>query len=152
MFSTLPHTTMSALPTLYVDEKVGSDEVGKGKGTEAAPFASALAAYLSVQPAASPADKEPMTVVNILVRKPAEGAEPASWVEVSASARKKLIKGIEGARKKQAKQAADGERLEREKAENEAREKKRREEAAKVKLVEPSAESKKVCELAFSAD
>lgn len=130
-----------APPTLYVDEKAGSDATGKG--TESAPFASALSAYLSVQTSASASDKDPMTAVNILVRKQ-EGDEAATWVEVSASARKKLVKGIEGARKKQAKQAADGERLEREKAENEAREKKRRDEAAKITLVVPTAESKKV--------
>jgi asparaginyl-tRNA synthetase len=123
-----------ASATIYVDEKAGSDETGKG--TESAPFASALAAYLSVQPEASDADKEPFGVVNILTLK-AEGDEPATYVELSASAKKKLVKGIEGQRKKQIKQAADAQRLEKEHAEAEARDKLRREEASKIELVEP---------------
>lgn len=121
-------------PTLYVDEKKGSDSTGKG--TESAPFVTPVAAYLSLNPSTE-SDKDPLSVVNILVRKPAEGDAPESWSELSGAGKKKLAKGVDVQRKKAAKLAADGERLEKERKEQEARDKKRREEAAQVKIAEP---------------
>ncbi|KAL1413171.1 asparagine--tRNA ligase [Vanrija albida] len=135
-------------PTLYVDEKKGSDETGKG--TQDAPFATPVGAYLSLAPAAA-SDKDPLSVVNILVRKEADGDAPAEWVELSGAGKKKLAKGVDLQRKKAAKLAADGERLEKERLETEAREKKRREEAAQIKLVEdpskPEAKKAKLYQL-----
>lgn len=121
-------------PTLYVDEKKGSDATGKG--TESAPFATPVAAFLSLG-LAPEADKDPLAHANILVRKPAEGDAPESWSELSGAGKKKLAKGVDVQRKKAAKLAADGERLEKERQEQEARDKKRREEAAQIKITEP---------------
>lgn len=132
---------LTAEPTLYVDEKKGSDETGKG--TEAAPFATPVAAYLSLNPSAE-SDKDPLSVVNILVRKPAEGDAPESWSELSGAGKKKLAKGVDVQRKKAAKLAADGERLEKERKEQEARDKKRREEAAQIKIAEPEGKADSV--------
>ncbi|WOO76854.1 Asparagine--tRNA ligase, cytoplasmic [Vanrija pseudolonga] len=135
-------------PTLYVDEKKGSDETGKG--TQDAPFATPVGAYLSLAPSTA-SDKDPLSVVNILVRKEAEGDAPAEWAELSGAGKKKLAKGVDLQRKKAAKLAADGERLEKERLETEAREKKRREEAAQIKLVEdpskPAAKKAKLYQL-----
>lgn len=125
---------LTSEPTLYVDEKKGSDETGKG--TESAPFATPVAAYLSLNPSTE-SDKDPLSVVNILVRKAAEGDAPESWSELSGAGKKKLAKGVDVQRKKAAKLAADGERLEKERKEQEARDKKRREEAARIKIAEP---------------
>lgn len=117
-----------AEPTLYVDEKNGSDETGKG--TKEAPFATPVAAYLSLSPSTA-TDKDPLTVCSIFTRKAAEdGSE--EWAEMSGAGKKKLAKGIEIHRKKVAKQAADGDRLEKERAENEARQKKLRDEAITI--------------------
>lgn len=129
------------LPTLYVDEKKGSDDTGKG--TQDAPFATPVAAYLSLN---VEADKDPLSACQILAAKVTEDGK-TEWAELSGAGKKKLVKGIDAQRKKAAKAAADGERLAKEAAENEARQKVLRDEAAKVQLVEdPSKpEAIKVC-------
>lgn len=123
---------MVDLPTLYIDEKAGSDTTGTG--AELAPFASALAAYQSLQAPAS-ADANPTAIANFLVRKP-DSVQRNEWVELGTSARKKLIKGIEVQRKKEAKLAQDGEKAEKAKKEADERDAKRREEAKSVVLVD----------------
>lgn len=115
-------------PSLYVNEKSGSDE--KGKGTKEAPFATPVGAYFSLSPATA-SDKDPLSVCNILVSKAAEDGS-IEWTELSGAGKKKLVKGVESQRKKLAKLAADGERLEKERAENEAKQKKLREEAITI--------------------
>ena len=132
----------TGLPTLYIDEKAGSDTTGTG--AELAPFATPLAAYQSLK-ALPEADVYPAGVANFRVRK-ADSVLLNDWVELGTSARKKLVKGIEQWRKKEAKQAQEGQRLEREKKEADAREAKKREEAKSVVLVEDSSkgEAKKV--------
>lgn len=120
----------SQLPTLYVDEKKGSDE--GAKGTQDSPFATPTAAYLSLN---ATADKDPLSVCQILAAKTTEDGK-TEWVELSGAGKKKLVKGIDAQRKKAAKAAADGERLAKEAAENEARQSALRAEAAKVKLEE----------------
>lgn len=116
---------------LYVDEKSGSDSIGTG--TKTSPFASALAAYLSLGPQRT--QKDPFALVNLQILKPAASAEGApEYTEITASAKKKLVKGIEAHWKKVEKQEKDGERLAKEKAEAEERDRKRRIEAGKVVL------------------
>jgi asparaginyl-tRNA synthetase len=51
-----PKAERSTEPTLYVDEKKGSDETGKG--TQDAPFATPVGAYLSLAPSTA-SDKDP---------------------------------------------------------------------------------------------
>lgn len=84
-------------------------------------------------------------MANFMVRK-ADSVERNEWVELSASAKKKLVKLIEGWRKKEAKQAKEGERLEKERKEAEERDRVRREEAKGIILVDDPAkgEAKKV--------
>lgn len=72
-----------------------------------------------------------------MVRK-ADSVEHNEWVEMSTSARKKLVKGIELWRKKETKREADGEKLDIEKREAEERERKKREEAKGVILTDDS--------------
>jgi asparaginyl-tRNA synthetase len=81
-----------------------------------------------------------------MVRKP-DSVERNEWVELSASAKKKLIKLVEGWRKKEAKLAKEGERLEKEKKDAEERDRQRREEAKSIVLVDDASrgEAKKVC-------
>jgi asparaginyl-tRNA synthetase len=122
----------SQLPTLYVDEKKGSDT--GAKGTQDSPFATPVAAYLSLN---LTADKDPLSVCQILAAKTTEDGK-TEWAELSGAGKKKLVKGIDAQRKKAAKAAADGERLAKEAAENEARQTALRAEAAKIKLVEDS--------------
>jgi asparaginyl-tRNA synthetase len=80
-----------------------------------------------------------------MVRKP-ESVERNEWVELSASATKKLIKLISVWRKKEEKLAKEGERLDKEKKEAEERDRQRREEAKNIVLVDDSSkgEAKKV--------
>jgi hypothetical protein len=80
-----------------------------------------------------------------MVRKP-DSVERNEWVELSASAKKKLIKLVEGWRKKEAKMAKEGERLEKEKKDAEERDRQRREEAKSIILVDDASqgEAKKV--------
>jgi len=84
-----------------------------------------------------------------MVRKP-DSVQRNEWVELSASAKKKLIKVVEGWRKKEAKMAKEGERLEKEKKDAEERDKQRREEAKSIVLVDDASkgEAKKVRRLA----
>ncbi|EIW71684.1 hypothetical protein TREMEDRAFT_71235 [Tremella mesenterica DSM 1558] len=127
-----PSPARPDLPVLYIDEKTGSDTTGNG--TELSPFATPLHAYLSISPAPS-TDADPTSAVILLVRK-VDSAVHNEWVELSASAKKKLVKGVQGVRAKEAKRAQEGEKAEREKAEAAEREKKRREEAKGVVLVD----------------
>jgi len=85
-----------------------------------------------------------------MVRKP-DSVQRNEWVELSASAKKKLIKVVEGWRKKEAKMAKEGERLEKEKKDAEERDKQRREEAKSIILVDDASkgEAKKVCQSGF---
>ncbi|TYJ57897.1 hypothetical protein B9479_001507, partial [Cryptococcus floricola] len=53
----------STLPTLYIDEKAGSDT--EGTGAELSPFATPLAAYQSLKPAPT-SDANPTSVANFL--------------------------------------------------------------------------------------
>ncbi|WRT69492.1 asparagine-tRNA ligase [Kwoniella shivajii] len=130
----------SDLPVLYIDEKAGSDSTGSG--AELSPFATPLTAYQSIKPSTE-SDPNPSSVATFLVRK-ADSVERNEWVEISASAKKKLVKSIGGWRKSEAKLAAEGDRLAKEKAAQEEKEKKRREEAKSIILVDdPSKESKK---------
>ncbi|ORY34888.1 hypothetical protein BCR39DRAFT_515384 [Naematelia encephala] len=122
----------SGLPVVYIDEKAGSDTTGTGE--ELSPFATPLAAYQSLKPAPT-SDANPSAAATFLVRK-ADSVERNEWVELSASAKKKLVKGIDGWRKKEAKRGAEGERLEKERKEHEERERKRREEAKGVVLID----------------
>jgi asparaginyl-tRNA synthetase len=136
---------------VYIDEKAGSDTTGTG--AELAPYATALAAYQSLKPQPS-SDATPTSVANLLVRK-ADSVERNEWVELSASAKKKLVRLIEQWRKKEAKALADGERLEKAKKEAEERDRLKREEAKSVVLVDDSSkgEAKRVnlpCELRSS--
>ncbi|KAL7423677.1 asparagine--tRNA ligase [Cryptotrichosporon argae] len=135
-----PDASSQGIPTLYIDEKAGSDETGTG--AELAPFQSTIAAYQSLQPPRS-ADADPDAVVKLLVRKP-DSVERNEWVDLSASARKKLAKNIEGWRKKEAKREADREKNEAAKKEAEERDRKRREEAKGVVLVEDPAKGEVV--------
>ncbi|OCF61780.1 asparagine-tRNA ligase [Kwoniella mangroviensis CBS 10435] len=130
----------SALPILYIDEKAGSDSTGTG--AELSPFATPLAAYQSLNPSPE-SDANPTNVANLMVRK-ADSVERNEWVEISTSAKKKLVKNIGGWRKSQAKSAAEGDKLAKDKADKEEKERKRREEAKSVVLVDDqSKESKK---------
>ncbi|KAK4685990.1 asparaginyl-tRNA synthetase, partial [Tremellales sp. Uapishka_1] len=122
--------TKSGLPTVYIDEKAGSDT--DGTGAELSPFASTLAAYQSLNPPAS-ADASPLSIANFLVRKP-DSVERNEYVEISLSGKKKLVKSIEGWRKKEAKRVADGDKNEKAREEAEERDKKRRAEAGQVAL------------------
>jgi asparaginyl-tRNA synthetase len=120
---------------VYIDEKAGSDTTGTG--AELAPYATALAAYQSLKPQPS-SDATPTSVANLLVRK-ADSVERNEWVELSASAKKKLVRLIEQWRKKEA----------------EERDRLKREEAKSVVLVDDSSkgEAKRVnlpCELRSS--
>ena len=72
-----------------------------------------------------------------MVRK-ADSVERNEWVELSASAKKKLAKNIELWRKKEAKMAKEGERLDKEKRDAEERDRVRREEAKSIVLVDDS--------------
>ena len=75
----------------------------------------------------------------------ADSVERNEWVELGKSAQKKLVKGIDIWRKKELKQAQEGEKLAKEKKEMEERDAKRREEARGVVLIDdPSKEAKKV--------
>jgi hypothetical protein len=80
-----------------------------------------------------------------MVRKP-DSVERNEWVELSASANKKLIKLISLWRKKEEKMAKEGERLDKEKREAEERDRQRREEAKSIVLVDDVSrgEAKKV--------
>lgn len=79
-----------------------------------------------------------------MVRK-VDSVERNDWIELSASAKKKLVKSIGGWRKAEAKLAAEGERLEKQKKEQAEKDRLRREEAKNVVLVDdPSKESKSV--------
>ena len=80
-----------------------------------------------------------------MVRKP-DSVERNEWVELSASAKKKLVKNIELWRKKEAKLAKEGERLAKEREGAEERDRLRREEAKSIVLVDDSSkgEAKKV--------
>jgi asparaginyl-tRNA synthetase len=136
--------TQSDLPNLYIDEKAGSDETGTG--AELAPFASALAAYQSLSPEAS-SDATPSAVANFLFRK-ADSVERNEWVEISGAGKKKLVKNIDGWRKKEAKKVADGAKMEKERKEMEERDAKKREEAKGVVLVnDQSQEATKASDL-----
>lgn len=117
---------------MYIDEKAGSDT--EGTGAELAPFATPLAAYQSLNPSAS-TDTNPSQAALLLVRK-VDSVERNEYVEISTSAKKKLVKGIEGWRKKEAKKGAEGDKMAKEKKEAEEREAKRREEAKGVVLVD----------------
>jgi asparaginyl-tRNA synthetase len=130
------------LPVLYIDEKAGSDSTGTG--AELSPFATPLAAYQSIHPSPE-SDANPTGLATFMVRKP-DSVERNEYVELTASAKKKLVKGIELWRKKEAKLAQEGERLAREKKEQEERDAKRREEAKGVVLVDDSSkgEAKRV--------
>ena len=81
-----------------------------------------------------------------MVRKP-DSVERNEWIELSASAKKKLVKNIDLWRKKEAKLAKEGERLAKEKEAAEERDRQRREEAKSIVLVDDSSkgEAKKVC-------
>ncbi|WVQ96172.1 asparagine-tRNA ligase [Kwoniella sp. CBS 9459] len=130
----------SGLPLLYIDEKAGSDSTGTG--AELVPFATPLAAYQSLKPSPE-ADANPSSLATFMVRKQ-DSVERNEWVELSASAKKKLVKTIGGWRKQEAKQAAEGERLAKEKAAQDEKERKRREEAKSIVLVDdPSKEAKR---------
>jgi asparaginyl-tRNA synthetase len=133
---------MTALPTLYIDEKAGSDT--EGNGSSLSPFASPLAAYQSLSPKQE-SDASPASIANFMVRK-ADSVERNEWVELSASAKKKLIKTVDLWRKKEAKMAKEGERLEKERKEAEERDRQRREEAKSIVLVDDASrgEAKKV--------
>lgn len=79
-----------------------------------------------------------------MVRK-VDSVERNDWIELSASAKKKLVKSIGGWRKAEAKLAAEGERLEKQKKEQAEKDRLRREEAKSVVLVDdPSKEFKSV--------
>lgn len=135
------YTEQLDLPNLYIDEKAGSDTTGTG--AELAPFATPLAAYQSLKAPATN-DANPFAIANFLVRK-ADSVERNEWVELGKSAQKKLVKGIDIWRKKELKQAQEGEKLAKEKKEMEERDAKRREEARGVVLIDdPSKEAKKV--------
>ena len=69
-------------------------------------------------------------------------ADSDEWVEMSASAKKKLVKGIEGWRKKELKVAQEGEKLAVARKEQEERDAKRREEAKGVVLVDDESQGK----------
>jgi asparaginyl-tRNA synthetase len=131
------HLTMTGLltflgqPVLYIDEKAGSDSA---TGAELSPFQTPLAAYQSLSPATT-SDSDPTKVATFMIRKP-DSVERNEWVEMTTSARKKLVKGIEGWRKKEAKAAAEGDRVAKEQKDSEEREKKRREEAKGIVLVD----------------
>ncbi|KGB78034.2 asparagine-tRNA ligase [Cryptococcus deuterogattii R265] len=128
----------SNLPVVYIDEKTGSDT--EGTGAELSPFASPLAAYQSFNPSPE-SDANPSSVATFMVRK-ADSVERNDWVELSASAKKKLVKSIGGWRKAEAKLAAEGERLEKQRQEQAEKDRLRREEAKNVVLVDdPSKES-----------
>ncbi|WWD20119.1 asparagine-tRNA ligase [Kwoniella shandongensis] len=130
----------AGLPVLYIDEKAGSDSTGTGAELE--PFATPLVAYQSLKPAPT-SDATPSSVATFMVRKP-DSVERNEWVELSASAKKKLVKSIGGWRKSEAKLAAEGERLEKERKAQEEKDALRREEAKSVVLVDdPSKEAKK---------
>lgn len=120
------------MPILFVDEKAGSDATGTG--AELSPFASPLAAYQSLHPAPV-SDAAPTSIANFLVRK-ADSVERNEWVELSATATKRLGKAIEAWRKKEARLAAEGEKPEKERLAAEERDKKRREEAKGIVLVD----------------
>lgn len=107
-----------------------------------------MAAYQSLGPTPV-SDATPAAVANFMVRKP-DSVQRNEWVELSASAKKKLIKVVEGWRKKEAKMAKEGERLEKEKKDAEERDKQRREEAKSIVLVDDASkgEAKKVRRLA----
>lgn len=131
----------SDLPVVYIDEKAGSDT--EGTGAELSPFASPLAAYQSFKPSPE-SDANPSSVATFMVRK-VDSVERNDWIELSASAKKKLVKSIGGWRKAEAKLAAEGERLEKQKKEQAEKDRLRREEAKNVVLVDdPSKESKSV--------
>lgn len=134
--------SISDLPTLYIDEKAGSDT--EGNGSSLSPFATPLGAYQSLSPLPV-SDPSPSLVANFMVRK-ADSVERNEWVELSASAKKKLVKNIEGWRKKEAKLAKEGERLEQEKKGAEERDRVRREEAKSIVLVDDASkgDAKKV--------
>ncbi|WVF68635.1 asparagine-tRNA ligase [Kwoniella sp. CBS 6097] len=130
----------SGLPILYIDEKAGSDSTGTG--AELVPFATPLAAYQSLKPSFQD-DANPSSLATFMVRKQ-DSVERNEWVELSASAKKKLVKTIGGWRKQEAKQAAEGERLAKEKAAQDEKERKRREEAKSIVLVDdPTKEAKR---------
>lgn len=138
----VPDADVPGLPNLYIDEKAGSDSTGTG--AELAPFATPLAAYQSLNAPAS-SDSNPFAIATFLVRKP-DSVERNEWVELGKSAQKKLVKGIEIYRKKELKQAQDGDKLAKAQKEQEERDVKRREEAKSVVLVDDaSKEAKKVC-------
>lgn len=122
---------------MYVDEKTGSDT--EGKGTEASPFASLLAAYQSLSPATE-TDATPLKATTFRVRK--VDGEKSEWVEPSASAEKKLSKLIGLWRKKEARAAADAERLAKEKEEADARDAQKREEALSIVLTDDKSAKK----------
>lgn len=79
-----------------------------------------------------------------MVRKP-DSVERNEWIELGKSGQKKLVKGIEIWRKKELKQAQDGDKIAKAAKEQEERDAKRREEAKSVVLVDDaSKEAKKV--------
>ncbi|KIR39531.1 asparagine-tRNA ligase [Cryptococcus deuterogattii 99/473] len=134
-------STNPDLPVVYIDEKTGSDT--EGTGAELSPFASPLAAYQSFNPSPE-SDANPSSVATFMVRK-ADSVERNDWVELSASAKKKLVKSIGGWRKAEAKLAAEGERLEKQRQEQAEKDRLRREEAKNVVLVDdPSKESNSI--------
>ena len=124
--------TINAAPQhIYIDEKTGSDETGKG--TAEAPFATALAAYQSLSPQPE-YDPNPTSAGTFLVRKTGDDTAE-EWVEMSASAKKRLVKSIDTWRKKELKAAQEGEKLAIARKEQEERDSKRREEAKGVVLI-----------------
>jgi asparaginyl-tRNA synthetase len=135
------------LPKLYIDEKAGSDETGTG--AELSPFQTLVKAYQSLNLPAS-ADADPTKAATFLVRKP-DSVERNEFVELGTSGRKKLIKGIELWRKKEAKASQEGERLAKDKLAAEERDQKRREEAQAVVLVDQG-DAKKVRAMPGRAD
>ena len=133
-------TSAADLPKVYIDEKAGSDS--EGTGSELSPFASPLAAYQSLNPPPA-ADANPSSIAQLLIRKP-DSVERNEWIELSASAKKRLIKNIETWRKKEVKAAQSAEKVAAEKKEADARDALRRQEAAGVVLVDDESKGKAV--------
>lgn len=93
-----------------------------------------MKAYQSLNPTTA-TDSDPTKAAQFLVRKP-DSVERNEFVELGTSGRKKLVKGIELWRKKEAKALQEGERLAKEKKEAEERDRKKREEASGFVLVD----------------
>ena len=106
-------------PLFEVDE-TGEDltRAQTATGAELSPFQTPVKAYQSLNHSPD-SDADPSKIATFLVRKP-DSVERNEWVELGVSARKKLVKGIEIWRKKEAKEAKEGERLAKEKRRVEA--------------------------------